>query len=287
MVPMTDTNVLRRARRYRAAMVKAKSTATVYPFPAAAPSRLPQRARGCMLPDPHASSDPRCSDPPIAAGAATPCTCPRPPSSPTLARVWCASSTRRARAQPQRHAGARGAARARTRHVCAHRDHRQRPRRLPGPQRGDHRERRRPALSADRAHVGCDVSGPRRRGWWRRGPSRRDRRRAGHRSVERRSPLPRQQGTRAITVDLVRADTCDTASTATVERTAQLPSPGGTAQFSGLLEGVAYTLRATATGVGRAVLADACAGPFRIRAGERRPVDLRFTDRAAVPGDGV
>ncbi len=89
------------------------------------------------------------------------------------------------------------------------------------------------------------------------------------------------RGPSGITVDLLRADDCAALVTSTVERTANLPAPGGTAQFSGLLEGVAYTLRATATGVGRAVLADACAGPFRIRAGERRGVDLRFTDRAA------
>lgn len=89
------------------------------------------------------------------------------------------------------------------------------------------------------------------------------------------------RGPSGITVDLVRADDCAALATSTVERTATLPAPGGAAQFSGLLEGVAYTLRATATGVGRAVLADACAGPFRVQAGERRGVELRFTDRAA------
>lgn len=89
------------------------------------------------------------------------------------------------------------------------------------------------------------------------------------------------RGPSGVTVDLLRADDCAALVTSTVERTANLPSPGGTVQFSGLLEGVAYTLRATATGVGRAVLADACAGPFRVQAGERRGVDLRFTDRAA------
>jgi hypothetical protein len=89
------------------------------------------------------------------------------------------------------------------------------------------------------------------------------------------------RGPSGITVDLLRADDCAALVTSTVERTATLPAPGGAAQFSGLLEGVAYTLRATATGIGRAVLADACAGPFRVQAGERRGVDLRFTDRAA------
>jgi hypothetical protein len=89
------------------------------------------------------------------------------------------------------------------------------------------------------------------------------------------------RGPSGITVDLLRADDCAALVTSTVERTATLPAPGGAAQFSGLLEGVDYTLRATATGVGRAVLADACAGPFRVLAGERRGVDLRFTDRPA------
>lgn len=92
------------------------------------------------------------------------------------------------------------------------------------------------------------------------------------------------RGPTGLTVDLLRADSCDVSATSAVERSATLAAPGGVVQFGGLLDGAAYTLRATATGAGRAVLADACAGPFRVEAGVRRALSLQFTDRASVLG---
>lgn len=92
------------------------------------------------------------------------------------------------------------------------------------------------------------------------------------------------RGPSGLTVDLLRAESCDGAATSAVERSATLAPPGGVVQFGGLMEGTSYTVRATATGVARAVLADACAGPFRVQPGERRPINLLFTDRPSALG---
>lgn len=92
------------------------------------------------------------------------------------------------------------------------------------------------------------------------------------------------RGPTTITVDLLRGDDCDPTGTATVAGTATIPAPGGSVRFGGLVTGMAYSLRGTALGRDRLPVADACAGPVRVREGEARSVALAFADRASVLG---
>lgn len=87
------------------------------------------------------------------------------------------------------------------------------------------------------------------------------------------------RGPASITVDLLRGDGCDEGGVSVVDRTATLPIPGGSVRFGALPHDASYTLRATAIGRDRLPLADACAGPIRVREDETLGVNLFFTDR--------
>lgn len=101
-------------------------------------------------------------------------------------------------------------------------------------------------------------------------------------AIEAVSVYRGSRGPSSITVDLIRGESCDEGGVSTVDRTATLPVPGGSVRFAALPDGASYALRATAIGRDRLPLADACAGPFRVREDETRTVNLYFTDRPSV-----
>jgi len=89
------------------------------------------------------------------------------------------------------------------------------------------------------------------------------------------------RGTRSparLQVGLQRALDCDPANGFDVERSTDLPLPGGTVQFPDVPAEVDYVVRGTAFGSGDDIVASGCAGPIRVRDGRTFSADLLFVD---------